>query len=287
MYYKIKHMKTTNNTKRKIGKIIVFLIVTVAEFFAIPSQAQGYKGKIKTIKTDKKTYAAITAQFGTRGLLTKSDIAYIDGQRANLQGWESMFMVTNARIGARAGYGAFNTTLSEGNTIDMSSYMGMMNVYVKNGTTGIRPYVLSGLSINAITFKGSYVPAGPKILLNPLQPCTCQLGPVPPPPNPTMDIDMDQTPLPDEPTPPADVDANTGRMTSTQITTGIGAALNLRSQGHYLSIFGEFRYGLPIGTTAQSAAMNFTKVKQNTAITFGLNIGLNGTRKIKYRNQIR
>jgi hypothetical protein len=105
----------------------------------------------------------------------------------------------------------------------------------------------------------------------------------PPPPNPG---DTDITAQPEEDPASTSPEINSGKMTSTQLLSGVGSEYNFRINGRFFSLFGEMRYGLPIGVTSQNASMNETKVKNNLALTFGAAIGLGGKRQVQ-RSSIR
>ena len=254
------------NTQRTMG-IVLIVISMMAAFATTPVQAQGYRSSY--VRGPAKMMVALQAGLGTRSFTIKSDIDYLNKMRASQEGWESSLIFGGRMVRVRSGFGTFKTSMNELNTISQKSFTGMGNIYILDmmGKTNkyFHPYVVTGFDVNILEFKGSYIPKAPLILSNPntqLPVCTCQLtGPGSPQP-----IDPAAT----SPTP----GTNSAKMTSTQLVSGIGAELNFTKDGHFYSMFGEVRYGLPIGTTTQNPVLNNTDVKHNMAVTFGIGFGI-------------
>jgi hypothetical protein len=260
-----------------IRKIFVVIVMAIAEFALSPAQAQDFH--------KQKPIAAITLGAGTRSSLIKSDLDYINGLKGSLGGWESSLMIGGDQVRVRTGFGSFKTTLSDVNSIKQSSINGLVNIYVPGMKKNFRPYVISGIDVNIFRFTGSYVPKSRLILTNPAQPCVCQFPAVPsmplPPPNPGLDPEVAVMTAPSEPADEAAPEVHSAKMTSTQLVSGVGSEFNFRMNGRFFSMFGEMRYGLPIGVTTQTASMNETNIKQNIALTFGVAMGLHSKYKVR------
>jgi hypothetical protein len=271
----------TQQMQNALKKILIFLTIAITEFAVTPTQAQDYK------RGSSKTIAAFTFGLGTRSSLIKSDLEYINKMKPTLEGWETSLMLGGNKMKVRTGFGSFKTALSDVNTIKQTSINGLGNIYIPGMTKHFRPYLITGIDVNIFVFSGSYVPKLQLLLTNPVPPCTCMLPPAmpPPPPNPG-DSDSDMTALSEEEPAPDSPEINAGKMTSTQLLAGLGSEYNFRINGRFFSIFGEMRYGLPIGVTTQNASMNETKVKNNLALTFGTAIGLGSKRKV-HKSSIR
>lgn len=270
----------TQQMQNVLKKILIFLVVAIAEFAVTPTQAQYYR------RGSSKTSVAFTFGLGTRSSLIKSNLDYINKMKPTLVGWESSLMFGGNRVKVRTGFGLFKTALSDVNTIKQTSINGMTNIYVPGMTKHFRPYVITGLDVNIFVFSGTYIPKSPLIFSNPVPLCACMLpsaSTLPPPPNPG---DTEFTTQPEEEPASTTPEINSGKMTSTQLISGLGGEYNFRINGRFFSMFGEMRYGLPIGLTAQNVSMNETKVKNNLALTFGAAIGLGGKRKV-HRSSIR
>lgn len=275
----------TQGTPKAIRNILIVLVIAIAEFVVAPTQAQNFHNRNFNRGTSKPI-VALTVGLGTRSSFIKSDLDYINKMRPSLEGWESSLMVGGDKVKVRTGFGSFKTAMSDVNSIKQTSFNGLANVYLPGMTKHFRPYIITGLDVNIIVFTGSFIPKSPLILANPAPLCTCQsssLSALPPPPNPG-ETDITTMLTPEEPA-STTPEINSGKMTSTQLVSGLGGEFNFRMNGRFLSMFGEMRYGLPIAVTTQNASMNETKVKNNLALTFGVAVGLSGKHKI--RNSIR
>lgn len=268
-------MKTNILKSMSMEKVLIFTLVTVIELVMMPVQAQVYKRNYGS-QQSTKTIVSFTTSMSTRGYSLKSDIPYLNGKRIGMQGWESTFSVGGNKIGGRGGYGAYKTQLAEGSTANLSSYSGHANIYLKDNKSAFRPYAITGVSVNAITVQGSFIPDAPKLPTLPQILCPCMMT------NPDgADATTFSEPAATTPT------NNAGQFTSTQMITGAGAEYNLLKSGGFLALFGEVKYGMPIGTTAQDAVMNHTKSKGNVVMTFGVSVGINSKRKSPLTNRFR
>ena len=273
-------MKTQINQKLT-RKIIIVLAIALAEFVVTASQAQNFHNRNFNRGGSTKPIIALTAGIGTRSFLIKSDIDYINNMKTTQQGWESALIFGGDKVKVRTGFGAFKTDLSDINSIKQTSISGLVNVYAPIKSKLFRPYLITGLGVNTLTFSGSFVPESPLPKLTQM-PCTCATPSTMdllPPPNPGAPA-SELTLLADEPI-AAEPESHSGILTSTQLVSGLGGEIVFRKNGHYLSMFGEMRYGLPIGTTTQNASMNETKIKNNMSLTFGLAFGLYGSQKAR------
>lgn len=273
------------HTQNTIQKSLIILVVMMTGLAVTSAQAQAFRNRNFNRGGSPKPIIALTAGMGTRSFLIKSDIDYINNMKATQEGWESSLLFGGDKIKVRTGFGAFKTELSDINSIKQTSINGLVNVYAPLKTKFFRPYFITGLGVNMVTFSGSFVPESPLLKLT--QMCTCATQPTSdllPPTNPG-EPGAELTLQADEPI-TAKPESHSGILTSTQLVSGLGGEISLRKNGHYLSMFGEMRYGLPIGTTTQNASMNETKVKNNMALTFGLAFGLYDSQKAR-KNGIR
>lgn len=267
--------------KRKaVGTVLIVIVMAIVALASSRAQAQGYKRNY--YRGSSGVVAAVTSGLGSRSFLIKSDIDYINNMKATQEGWESSFIVGGNGVRLRTGFGAFKTSMNDVNSIKQSSFSGVTNIYALDmmgkANKYFHPYIVTGIDVNSFTFTGTYVPAEPLILSNPNTPalmCTCQQVPGPadsslPPPNPG-----------DQQTQPSATDAtstspqvNSAKMTTTQVVTGLGGEINFRKGGRFFSMFGEVRYGIPVGKTTQSAVLNNTEITKNMAVTFGIGFGI-------------
>ncbi len=264
-------------TKKTIKKILIATVMAIIEFAFTHTQAQDFHRR-NYARGSSKPIVALTVGLGIRSPLIKSDLEYINNMKASLEGWESSLMFGGNNVRVRTGFGLFKTEMSNVNSIKQASISGLVNMYVPGMTKNFRPYAITGLDVNTFTFTGSFVPKSPLMLLLQSLPCTCQSTPpgglLPPPPNPE-----DTQAATIEKTSPEAPEINTAKMTSTQLVGGLGSEFNFQLDGRFFSMFGEMRYGLPIGVTTQKASLNETKTKNNIALAFGVAIGLNGKRR--------
>jgi hypothetical protein len=280
----------TQHTHKSIRKIFIVIVMAIAEFALAPAQAQDFRQRNYNRGGTSKPMAAVTLGVGTRSSFIKSDLDYINGLKGSLGGWESSLMVGGDHVRLRTGFGFFKTSLSDVNSIKQSSINGLVNIYVPGMKKNFRPYVITGVDVNIFRFSGSYIPKSRLLITNPVQACVCQLSAIPvapemplPPPNPGLDseeVAMAMAVQADE-AEPAAPEVNSAKMTSTQLVSGLGSEYNFRLNGRFFSMFGEMRYGLPIGVTTQTASMSETNVKNNVALTFGVAMGLHSKHKVR------
>ncbi len=254
----------THNTQRTMGIVLITFSTIFMACTISTAQAQGYRNSYG--RGSSKTMVALQGGLGTRSFTVKSDIDYLNNMKASQEGWETSLIFGGRMARVRSGFGSFKTNMNELNTIKQSSFAGMVNIYALDilGKTNkyFHPYVITGFDVNTFEFKGSYIPKAPLILSNPntQQQCTCQIaGP--------------GSPQPIEP-PATSLAPNSAKMTSTQLVSGLGGEVSSIKDGRFFNMFGEVRYGLPVGVTTQNPVLNNTQIKNNMAVTFGIGFGI-------------
>lgn len=253
-------MKNQSPNPKTVITLIIILL-SLAEF-TTPAMAQSYKRSKYAYQRSSRTVLGMEGGLGTRSFNVKSDIDGLNNMKASQEGFETFLVFGGNGVRVRSGFGSFKTSMNELQTIKQSSFTGLTNIYALDiiGKTNkyFHPYLITGFDVNIFEFSGSFIPAVPLILSNPAAPkCTCLV------------------PLPADPTPPAPApQVTSAKMTSTQLVGGVGAEASVRKDGYFFSMFGEIRYGLPVGVTTQNPALNNTEIRNNVAVTFGVGFGL-------------
>ena len=271
-----------------MGIVLVVLLMAVVQL----TNAQSYD----YLNRKSKLIVGFGSGLSTRSFSILSDIDGLNNMKENQEGWESFFMVGGNGLRLRTGYGAFKNSATETNSIKQSTLSGMVNIYaldlIGKGKKTLHPYLISGVGVSIFEFSGANVPAMPLIFSNPACQCTCPLsgpGLPPPPSNPESTLPINLSANSDLTTQTSETPAvNTAKMTTTQVVTGLGAEASFRKNGYFFSMFGELRYGLPIGLTTQNPTLNNTRIKNSSAITFGIAFGLTNDHKNKgFKSSVR
>jgi hypothetical protein len=249
-------MKIKCKLNRKAGLLLIISVGIIGSA-VIPTQGQVYR---KSNYSHKSSHAVVAIQsgLGTRSFAVKSDIDYLNGNRSTLEGWESSLLVGGKMVRLRSGFGAYKTNKTKSRDIKQASVSGLVNLYALNmlgkAHKYFHPYATVGIDVNTLQFTGTEIPAVASIFSNPnLTPCEL-LAPRPP--------------LPDTGV------TNSAKMTSTQLIGGAGLELSFVKDGYFFSMFGEARYGHPVGTTTQTQVLNNTYVHENIALVFGIALGI-------------
>jgi len=272
-----------------MGIVLVVLFMGILQVVATSAQAQ----KFDYFNRNSKLMVGVGSSLGTRSFSIKSDITAFNNLKGTQQGWESFMIVGRNTLKFRTGFGSFKTDLIDANSIKQSSISGLANIYVLDmigkGKKIFHPYVITGIGVNIYQFSGTAVPEGPLTLPNPQCKCTCPLTPV-------TDLGVSgETVIPVETLTPTSeisdqepaIDVKTAKMTYTQIVSGLGAEASFFKNGRFFTLFGEARYGLPIGVTTQSSGLNNTQIKNQMALTFGIAFGISNSTSKGFKNNIR
>jgi len=238
------------------------LLLTVSIGFialiTVPAHGQIYK-RNSYLRGSSKPVVAFQAGLGTRSFSVQSDIDYLNGNRSTLEGWQSSLMIGGKMVRLRSGFGAFKTNKSKSSDIKQASIAGLVNLYPLNmlgkAYKYFHPYATIGIDVSAFQFSGSQIPAAASIFSNPNTLTPCQLL-------------APKTAIPDSNV------TNSAKMTSTQLIGGAGVELSFVKEGYFFSMFGEARYGQPIGITTQNQVLNNTYVNENIALLFGIAFGI-------------
>ena len=259
------------NTQKTMGIVLVVLLMGIVQL----TNAQNYFGN------KSKLIVGFGSGLSTRSFSIRSDVDGLNNMKEKQEGWESFFMIGGNGVRLRTGYGSFKNSASEANAIKQSTLSGMVNIYALDllgkGKKTLHPYIISGAGVSIFEFSGANIPAMPLIFSNPAPVCNCQIAQ---PANSGLPAPATQT---------SEATAvNAAKMTTTQVVTGLGLETSFRKNGYFFSMFGEMRYGMPIGLTTQNPALNNTRIKNNSAVTFGIAFGLTNDHKNKgFKSSIR
>ncbi len=279
-----------------MGIVLVVLVLAIAQLAASSAMAQ----KFDYFNRNSKLMVGVGTALGTQSFAIKSDIAQFNNLKGTQDGWESFLIVGRNTVKFRTGFGAFKSSLKDANTIKQSVISGLANVYLLDilgkGKKAIHPYIITGLGVNIYEFSGTAVPKMPLIFSNPVTKlCTCatQLTPPGDPGAPGTvgtpgSLGGALVPVPNEPTNTSEApESQTAKMTYTRVTTGFGAEASFFKNGRFLTLFGEAKYGIPIGVTTQNPGLNNTQMKNQMAVTFGVAFGISNSTSKGFKNVIR
>jgi hypothetical protein len=281
-------MKTTFTFNQKgIKMVLMFSIALAGVLLAEVAQAQRPPKGYSMANYYRGASAGgfvlgIEGGASMRTFTIKSDIDAINQLYVIQEGWSGGVVIGGGSLRGKLLYGNYSLSSTISKDISEKSFSAQLHFYPLS-TLGVKskyfqPYVLAGIDISNIIFKGTYIPA-PKLVQEKEKPCPCDCddssglpgdpdapgtsGPSGPPMNPTDD--------PDQLAPP---DTRTDRLLATQAVAGLGLECNFKSNGRMFTIFSEARYGKPLGVEPITTPLANTSISGQFIVYFGFSIGI-------------
>jgi hypothetical protein len=281
-----KIMKTTFTFNQKSIKIVLMVSMAIVGILLTEvAQAQRPPRGYSMANYYRGTSAGgfvlgIEGGASMRTFTIKSDIDAINQLQVIQEGWSGGLVVGGGKLRGKLLYGNYAISSTISTDIREKSFSAQLQFYPLS-TLGVKskyfqPYVLAGIDVSNIIFKGTYIPA-PKLEKEKEIPCPCDCGGLPgdpdlppsgsglpgPPPNPSGDPDLVAPP-----------DTRTDRLLATQAVAGLGLECNFKSNGRMFTIFSEARYGKPLGVEPITTPLANTSISGQFIVYFGISIGI-------------
>jgi hypothetical protein len=277
-------MKTTlTYNKRGIKMVLTFSIAIAGILFTEFAHAQRLPKGYSMANYYRGASAGgfvlgIEGGASMRTFTIKSDIDAINQLYVIQEGWSGGVVIGGGTLRGKLLYGNYSLSSTISKDISEKSFSAQLQFYPLS-TLGVKskyfqPYVIGGIDISNIIFKGTYIPA-PKLMQEEKKPCPCDCdGPSGLPGDP----DGSPSGSPSIPSGDPDVlpppDTRTDRLLATQAIAGLGLECNFKSNGRMFTIFSEARYGKPIGVEPITTPLANTSISGQFIVYFGFSIGI-------------
>jgi hypothetical protein len=283
-----KEMKTTfTHNQKSIKMVLMFSIVIAGILFTEFAQAQrppkGYSMANYHRGNSGGFVLGIEGGASMRTFTIKSDIDAINQLYVIQEGWSGGVVIGGGSLRGKLLYGNYSISSTLSKDISEKSFSAQLQFYPLS-TLGVKskyfqPYLIGGIDISNIIFKGTYIPA-PKLMQEEKKPCPCDCdGSSGLPGDPDMGSGMaGSSSSPADPGGDPDVlpppDTRTDRLLATQAIAGLGLECNFKSNGRMVTIFSEARYGKPLGVEPITTPLANTSISGQFIVYFGISIGI-------------
>lgn len=300
-------MDPYSTTQQNIIKVIlVITIITISILVSNPLAAQHRS------RPGQKMYLGVEGSIGTRSFSIESDIPAINRMPVSTEGANFGLVFGNKIFHTKIKQGYFKSSASVSEKLKLIESEGLINVYPlqlrKTKFRYFEPYFVTGLERSTTILFGTYVSerggmgtagtgnsgsgsqtgsgSGTGTETGHVEPVVCEGG---------LPANPDGT-TPAEPAPPTDPNGNPdnpdgtqgtstgtdpltqeqpylGRVINTRTNVGLGLECHIPGKHHFVNLFAELKYGIPISAKTSDTAFRNTKVSSMLAVNFGISFG--------------